>query len=61
MVYFLSQVRREAVTAFITLETRQAGGHDPVADWLAAIPEAHTITGAGDTLCRVVARSNGDL
>ena len=52
------------VTAFITLEIRQAGGHDPVADRLAAIPEvleAHTITGAGDMLCRVVARSNTDL
>ncbi len=52
------------VTAFITLEIRQAGGHDPVAELLAAIPEvleAHTITGAGDMLCRVVARSNADL
>ena len=27
------------VTAFITLEIRQAGGHDPVAERLAAIPE----------------------
>ena len=39
------------VTAFITLEIRQAGGHDPVAERLAAIPEileVHTITGAGD-------------
>jgi len=52
------------VTAFITLEIRQAGGHDPVADRLAAIPEvleAHTITEPGDMLCRVVARSNADL
>ena len=52
------------VTAFITLEIRQAGGHDPVAARLAAIPEvleAHTITGAGDMLCRVVARTNADL
>jgi DNA-binding Lrp family transcriptional regulator len=52
------------VTAFITLEIRQAGGHDPVADRLSAIPEVlevHTITGAGDMLCRVVARSNADL
>src|SRR5271170_5326308 len=52
------------VTAFITLEIRQAGGHDPVADRLGAIAEvleAHTITGAGDMLCRVVARSNADL
>ena len=52
------------VTAFITLEIRQAGGHDPVADRLAAIPEVlevHTITGTGDMLCRVVARTNADL
>ena len=52
------------VTAFVTLEIRQAGGHDPVAARLAGIPEvleAHTITGAGDMLCRVVARSNVDL
>jgi DNA-binding Lrp family transcriptional regulator len=52
------------VTAFVTLELRQAGGHDPVAQRLAAIAEvleAHTITGAGDMLCRVVARSNADL
>src|SRR5690242_7593631 len=46
------------VTAFITLESRQAGGHDPVAERLAAIPEvleAHTITGVSDMFCRVVA------
>jgi DNA-binding Lrp family transcriptional regulator len=52
------------VTAFITLEIRQGGGHDPVAERLAAIPEVlelHTITGSGDMLCRVVARSNADL
>ncbi len=52
------------VTAFITPEIRQAGGHDPVAERLAAIPEVlevHTITGTGDTLCRVVARGNADL
>jgi len=52
------------VTAFVTLEIRQAGGHDPVAGRLAGIPEvleAHTITGAGDMLCRVVARTNADL
>jgi DNA-binding Lrp family transcriptional regulator len=52
------------VTAFVTLELRQAGGHDLVADRLALIPEileAHTITGAGDMLCRVVARTNADL
>ena len=52
------------VTAFVTLEIRQAGGHDPVAERLTEIPEVlevHTITGAGDMLCRVVARSNADL
>ena len=30
------------VTAFITLEIRQAGGHDPVAERLAAIPTARS-------------------
>ncbi|MGH3158369.1 MAG: Lrp/AsnC family transcriptional regulator [Streptosporangiaceae bacterium] len=53
-----------AVTAFVTLEIRQVGGHDPVAHGLAVIPEvleAHTITGTGDMLCRVVARTNADL
>ena len=52
------------VTAFVTLEIRQVGGHDPVTDRLALIPEvleAHTITGQGDMLCRVVARDNADL
>jgi DNA-binding Lrp family transcriptional regulator len=39
-------------------------GHDPVAAHLAEIPEvleAYTITGTGDLLCRIVARSNADL
>ena len=52
------------VTAFVTLEIRQVGGHDPVTDRLALIAEvleAHTITGSGDMLCRVVARDNADL
>jgi len=52
------------VTAFVTLEIRQRYGHDPVAAHLAEIPEvleAHTITGSGDLLCRIVARSNADL
>jgi len=35
------------VTAFVTLEIRQSRGH--------------TITGGGDLLCRIVARSNADL
>src|ERR1035437_650368 len=52
------------VTAFVTLEIRQAGGHDQVAERLALIAEVlevHTITGPGDMLCRVVARTNADL
>jgi DNA-binding Lrp family transcriptional regulator len=52
------------VTAFVTLEISQRLGHDAVAAHLAAIPEvleAHTITGSGDLLCRVVARDNADL
>lgn len=52
------------VTAFVTLEIRQAGGHDRVAEGLQAIAEvleAHTITGPGDMFCRVVARTNADL
>lgn len=52
------------VTAFVTLQIRQAGGHDPVAERLAAIPEVievHTITGSGDMLCRIVGRGNQDL
>lgn len=56
------------VTAFLTLEIRQAsadrGGHESVAEHLARIPEvleAFTITGAGDMWVRVVARSNTDL
>lgn len=56
------------VTAFLTLEIRQeasdGAGHDAVGAHLAAIPEvleAHTITGAGDLMVRVVARSNADL
>ncbi len=53
-----------AVTAFVTLEIRQGSGHQTVAGHLAGIPEVlevHTITGAGDLLARVVARSNADL
>lgn len=52
------------VTAFVTLQIRQIGGHDPVGERLAQIPEvieAHTITGPGDMFCRIVARSNTDL
>ena len=52
------------VTAFVTLEIRQVGGHEPVATNLARIAEvleAHTITGSGDMLLRVVARDNADM
>lgn len=51
------------VTAFATLEIRQGSGGQ-VLEHLAAIPEVlevHTITGQGDLLCRLVARSNADL
>ena len=53
-----------AVTAFVTVELMQSGGRDEVALRLAEIGEileAHTITGPGDMLCRVVARTNADL
>lgn len=52
------------VTAFCTLEIRQGAGHDTAAAHLVGIPEvleAHTITGPGDLLVRVAARSNSDL
>jgi DNA-binding Lrp family transcriptional regulator len=51
------------VTGFVTLEIRQ-GAHRRIETQLASIPEvleAHTITGAGDMLVRVVARTNADL
>jgi DNA-binding Lrp family transcriptional regulator len=51
------------VTAFATLEIRQGRGPQ-VLEHLRAIPEVlevHTITGAGDMLCRLVAKSNDDL
>jgi DNA-binding Lrp family transcriptional regulator len=52
------------VTAFCTLEIRQGTGPEPVVHHLATIPEvleAHTITGDGDLMIRVVARDNADL
>ena len=52
-----------AVTAFATLEISQGQGQAVLAH-LGEIPEVlevHTITGPGDMLCRVVARSNADL
>jgi len=51
------------VTAFVTLEITQTG-HDEIGHRLADVPEVlevHTVTGTGDLLCRVVARSNTDL
>ena len=51
------------VTAFVTLEITQSG-YDVIGHRLAAVPEVlevHTVTGSGDLLCRVVARSNTDL
>lgn len=52
------------VVAFCTVEIRQGLGHDAVTDHLVGIPEvleAHTITGPGDLMVRVAARSNSDL
>jgi DNA-binding Lrp family transcriptional regulator len=52
------------VTAFVTLELRQAVGHEHMAQRLGKIPEvleAHTVTGQGDMLCRIVARTNAEL
>lgn len=51
------------VSAFVTLEITQRG-HRLIEQALELIPEvleAHTITGSGDMLVRVVARSNADL
>jgi DNA-binding Lrp family transcriptional regulator len=51
------------VTAFLTLEIDQLG-HEEIGSRLARIPEVIevlTITGTGDLLCRVVARTNADL
>ncbi|MCD0485108.1 Lrp/AsnC family transcriptional regulator [Streptacidiphilus sp. ASG 303] len=51
------------VTAFATLEIAQGQGR-AIRAHLASVPEVlelHTITGQGDMLCRIVARSNADL
>ncbi|UED86066.1 Lrp/AsnC family transcriptional regulator [Streptomyces profundus] len=51
------------VTAFVTLEITQGVG-ERVRRHLRRVPEVlelHTITGQGDLLCRLVARSNEDL
>ncbi len=51
------------VSAFATLEIRQGNGQHVLAhlDGIAEVLEVHTITGPGDLLCRLVARSNADL
>lgn len=51
------------VLAFATLSIAQ-GAHDRTVEQLALIPELieiHTVTGAGDLFCRIVARSNDHL
>ena len=51
------------VLAFVTLEIAQ-GQDDAIAEHLESIPEVlevHAVTGPGDLLCRVVARSNEHL
>ena len=51
------------VTAFATLEIKQGRGQAVLAHLrrIAQVLEVHTITGPGDMLCRLVARSNDDL
>lgn len=52
------------VLAFTTLEVHQGSGHREIAGHLRSIPEvleAHTTSGQGDLLCRVVARDHADL
>lgn len=52
------------VMAFTTLEIRQGTGGGPVVEHVSQIPEvleAHTITGSGDLMLRVVARDNAHL
>lgn len=53
-----------AVTAFVTCEIDQPHGRARVTAHLDSIPEVlevWTVTGPGDLLCRIVARSNDDL
>ncbi|WP_109474804.1 Lrp/AsnC family transcriptional regulator [Ornithinimicrobium cavernae] len=52
------------VTAFCTLQIRQGTRPEEVVAHLETVPEvleAHTITGDGDLMLRVVARDNSDL
>ena len=64
---FAPQIDPEAlgyhVTAFATLEIRQGNGASVLRhlDTIPEVLEVHTITGQGDMLCRLVARSNPDL
>lgn len=53
-----------AVTAFTTLEVHQGRGIREITEHLRSVPEvleAHTTSGQGDVLCRIVARSHADL
>jgi len=53
-----------AVMAFATLEVHQGRGIQQVTEHLGSIPEvleAHTTSGQGDVLCRIVARDHADL
>ncbi|MCW2499559.1 MAG: transcriptional regulator, AsnC family [Frankiales bacterium] len=53
-----------AVTAFTTLEVHQGRGIRQISEHLRSIPEvleAHTTSGQGDLLCRIVARDHADL
>jgi DNA-binding Lrp family transcriptional regulator len=52
------------VLAFTTLEVHQRSGRASLGEHLRSIPEvleAHTTTGQGDVLCRIVARDHPDL
>ena len=52
------------VTAFATLEVHQGHGIARIREHLRSIPEvleAHTTSGQGDLLCRIVARDHADL
>jgi DNA-binding Lrp family transcriptional regulator len=53
-----------AVMAFATLEVHQGRGIKQISDHLRSIPEvleAHTTSGQGDLLLRIVARDHADL
>jgi DNA-binding Lrp family transcriptional regulator len=53
-----------AVTAFTTLEVHQGQGIRRIREHLRSIPEvleAHSTSGQGDLLCRIVARDHADL